>query len=267
MNVTFEKTAGKDEWLTPPEIVKALGVFDLDPCAPVARPWDTALNHFTIEDDGLAQPWFGRVWLNPPYGDAAPDWLKKMTGHNVGTALTFARTETAMFFDSIWDKAHAVKFIKRRLTFWEYACKTCGRGRSKHAEPGKSPTAKQEKHDYVPNGSRVVEGEESAGAPSVLAAYGYQDADILASCAIEGKFIALIIRFAPELRTTWRQLVRWMMNQCGGVCTLEQLYELAKGHPKAEGNPNFKAKIRQQVQAVAENVGPGKWRQNILFPV
>jgi hypothetical protein len=31
-----------DEWLTPPGILKALGQFDLDPCAPVNRPWDTA---------------------------------------------------------------------------------------------------------------------------------------------------------------------------------------------------------------------------------
>lgn len=33
----------KDEWLTPPEIIKALGgpeSFDLDPCAPIKRPWD-----------------------------------------------------------------------------------------------------------------------------------------------------------------------------------------------------------------------------------
>lgn len=32
---------GKDEWLTPPAIIKALGEFDLDPCAPVGwqTPW------------------------------------------------------------------------------------------------------------------------------------------------------------------------------------------------------------------------------------
>jgi len=32
----------KDEWLTPPDIIKALGPFDLDPCAPIVRPWPTA---------------------------------------------------------------------------------------------------------------------------------------------------------------------------------------------------------------------------------
>jgi len=31
-------TENKDEWLTPPYIIKALGEFDLDPCAPINRP-------------------------------------------------------------------------------------------------------------------------------------------------------------------------------------------------------------------------------------
>lgn len=52
-----------DEWLTPPEIVSALGPFDLDPCSPVERPWPTAAQHFTVRDDGLAQAWHGRVLL------------------------------------------------------------------------------------------------------------------------------------------------------------------------------------------------------------
>lgn len=52
-----------DEWLTPPSILKALGTFDLDPCAPVDRPWDTAARHFTIEYDGLARPW-EEFWCN-----------------------------------------------------------------------------------------------------------------------------------------------------------------------------------------------------------
>ena len=60
-----------DEWLTPPEILRALGPFDLDPCAPIARPWETAATHYTAEDDGLSKPWAGRVWCNPPFGREA----------------------------------------------------------------------------------------------------------------------------------------------------------------------------------------------------
>lgn len=53
-----------DEWLTPPEILVALGEFDLDPCAPVVRPWPTAKHHFTVEDDGLNQSWYSLAELN-----------------------------------------------------------------------------------------------------------------------------------------------------------------------------------------------------------
>lgn len=106
-----------DEWLTPPEILKPLGAFDLDPCAPIVRPWDTAACHFTKLDDGLAQPWHGRVWMNPPFGREAGKWLKKLRDHGDGIALVPARTETAMFFDYVWDCASVVLFIKGRPHF------------------------------------------------------------------------------------------------------------------------------------------------------
>lgn len=47
-------------WLTPREIINALGPFDLDPCAaPSPRPWSTAMIHVELPDDGLAIPWGG----------------------------------------------------------------------------------------------------------------------------------------------------------------------------------------------------------------
>lgn len=55
MNSSFDRaTEGKNEWLTPPDIIKALGPFDLDPCTPAAqfRPWPTAVNHYSFEDNG-----------------------------------------------------------------------------------------------------------------------------------------------------------------------------------------------------------------------
>ena len=89
-----------DEWLTPPELLKALGPFDLDPCAPVRRPWDMAKHHYTIDDLGLMKPWPDgyRVFCNPPYGPQTGKWLAKMVDHGNGIALIFARTETEMFF-------------------------------------------------------------------------------------------------------------------------------------------------------------------------
>ena len=159
MNVTFEtkhgNKAGKDEWLTPPEIIKALGEFDLDPCSPIDRPWDTAKKHYTMLDNGLMQDWNGRVWCNPPYGNEAIFWLEKCAMHGNAIALTFARTETQMFFKCVWDKADAILFIKGRLKFYH------------------------------------VDGTQgqSAGAPSVLIAYGKRNAEILRDSEIKGKFL------------------------------------------------------------------------------
>jgi hypothetical protein len=67
-----------DEWQTPDAIVQAFerefGVFDLDPCATDASA--KAEQYYTIAEDGLRQPWFGRVWLNMPYSNPEP-WLRK----------------------------------------------------------------------------------------------------------------------------------------------------------------------------------------------
>lgn len=50
-------TDNSEEWLTPPQLLRALGPFNLDPCAPVNRPWDMAARHYTVLDDGLSKPW------------------------------------------------------------------------------------------------------------------------------------------------------------------------------------------------------------------
>lgn len=148
----------KDEWLTPPEILGKLGSFDLDPCHPIKAPWVLAPKFYTVEDDGLSQLWFGRVWLNPPYGLEAAKWLDRLATHGNGIALIFARTETAMFFDHVWEKASALLFIKGRLFF------------------------------HHVTGERA---KSNSGAPSVLIAYGKENAEILKTCGIEGKFIPL----------------------------------------------------------------------------
>ena len=109
---------GKEEWLTPPEIIRACGDFDLDPCAPINRPWETANNHYTILDNGLLKEWRGRVWCNPPYGPKTGEWMRRCAEHKNCTALIFARTETIQFFAYIWPRATAVCFLKGRLSFY-----------------------------------------------------------------------------------------------------------------------------------------------------
>lgn len=105
-----------DEWLTPRWILDRLGRFDLDPCAPILRPWPTATMHYTVNDDGLAQQWWGRVWLNPPFSEKAA-WLERMAEHGHGIALVAAATETEAFYSHVWGKNNGILFIKTRPHF------------------------------------------------------------------------------------------------------------------------------------------------------
>lgn len=107
-----------DEWYTPPEVFDALGIsFDLDPAAPVGGvPWVPAIRHISKREDGLTQPWRGRTWVNPPYGRATADWLRKLAAHGDGLALVFARTDTR-WFQWIAAEATALCFIRGRLRF------------------------------------------------------------------------------------------------------------------------------------------------------
>ncbi|NJO34530.1 MAG: hypothetical protein HC869_16765, partial [Rhodospirillales bacterium] len=61
-----------DEWSTPPEIVELVrnffGRIDTDPASnEAAQKRIKARCYFTKADNGLNQPWMGRVFLNPPY--------------------------------------------------------------------------------------------------------------------------------------------------------------------------------------------------------
>lgn len=148
-----------DEWLTPPEIVFALGPFDLDPCAPINRPWNTAKKHYDKNDDGLSKDWEGRVWLNPPYGKATKFWIERLSDHGNGIGLVSAGTERQWFHKFIWEMADAVLFFKGRLKFHRY--------------------------------DGVVPKSDSAASAHVLVAYGRYNAQRLTESGIEGKVIQL----------------------------------------------------------------------------
>lgn len=149
-----------NDWLTPPEIIKALGSFDLDPCAHPDQFYKTATQMISPPEDGLAIDWSGnRVWLNPPYGGRLRHWIKKLAlDHGNGIALVPARTEVeSWFWPYVWNAADAVLFLKGRLYF------------------------------HRPDGSTAG----NAGHGSVLVAYGGENVAAIESCSIKGRFFTL----------------------------------------------------------------------------
>lgn len=98
------------------------------------------------------------MWCNPPYGLEAARWLHRCAAHGNAIALIFARTETEAFFEHVWSAADAVLFIRGRLTF------------------------------YRVDGTRA---KANGGAPSVLIAYGAENARRLEFSGIAGQFIEL----------------------------------------------------------------------------
>jgi phage N-6-adenine-methyltransferase len=112
-----------DKWATPWHVVRQLerefGTFDLDPCCEE----HTAKAATLYSEGGLEKPWFGRVFLNPPYSNPRP-WLEraiqaKGEGCTV-VALLPAATDTGWFHDCVAGHAE-VRFLRGRIKWlgWE----------------------------------------------------------------------------------------------------------------------------------------------------
>lgn len=102
-----QQQSTSDDYYTPRWVFEALGLeFEIDVCAPPGGiSWIPAKRYFTKADDGLAQPWSGRVWMNPPFSKPAP-WVRRFIAHGNGVCLVpFAKS--AWFFD-LWAATDAV---------------------------------------------------------------------------------------------------------------------------------------------------------------
>ncbi len=108
-----------DEWYTPPEIFDALKLrFDLDPCSPGEWHWVPAEGVYTKYEDGLLQPWNGRVFVNPPFGKRHGHlpWLARFLDHGNGIAICRAYTSAAWFHEYA-TKADALLFPRGKTKF------------------------------------------------------------------------------------------------------------------------------------------------------
>lgn len=122
-NIEVMFSSERHDWATPQDFFDELDRefhFDLDVCAD--RYNTKCDNYFTEEIDGLSQDWGGHCcFMNPPYGKAIKDWVRKgyLEGQKPGTTVVMlipARTDTKYFHEYIYHKAE-IRFIKGRLKF------------------------------------------------------------------------------------------------------------------------------------------------------
>jgi len=115
------QTETNDEVATKPKLWRPLsrgiGGFDLDPAAG-CEPTPIADNRYTKEDDGLTQPWYGTVWLNPPFSEKTP-WYKRLVSQywngDVDRAVALATVDpSADWFHDWFSTADVISFLDGR---------------------------------------------------------------------------------------------------------------------------------------------------------
>jgi phage N-6-adenine-methyltransferase len=127
-----------NEWYTPALYIESaravLGGFDLDPAScEEANQAVQAAQFYSEADPGLDHEWKGRVWLNPPYGRLAGDFIVHLDQQyraglvTAAIALVNAHCTDTAWFRPLWD--HTLCFTYGRLNF---AAGTARRGGSTH---------------------------------------------------------------------------------------------------------------------------------------
>ena len=128
-NTHVTNNSGENEWYTPLQFIEAahqaLDGIDLDPASSTAaNEVVKAARYYSIDDDGLTQPWHGTVWMNPPYGGPLiGKFIDKLVTEYVAGRTTQAivlvnnGTETS-WFQTLAEHSTAFCFPAGRIRFW-----------------------------------------------------------------------------------------------------------------------------------------------------
>jgi hypothetical protein len=164
-----------NEWFTPSRYIEAarevMGGIDLDPAScEMANQTVKAKRYYTVEDDGLEQEWYGRVWLNPPYSadNSQPNgkksgirrWVDRLVkeyglGHISQAIALLTSQANNSWFQPLWE--YPICFPVQNVRFFT------PHGRCAKSNPAKA-TWKTNGHTYGtvfvyfgPNESRFIE--------------------------------------------------------------------------------------------------------------
>jgi len=119
-------TSERQDWGTPRAFLEWLETWkswkpDLDAAASLRNT--KAPQFYTKEDDSLTKEWFGKVWLNPPFGSELPKFMKKcaeeIKREEVDSIVVLipARTDTKWFHEIVMPNAYLIYLIKGRFNF------------------------------------------------------------------------------------------------------------------------------------------------------
>lgn len=113
-------SSATEMWATPQDFFDKYNekfAFKTDVCASPENA--KCANFYTEQINGLAQQWTGSCWMNPPYGRAIKEWMRKAYESSLDGAtvvcLVPARTDTAWWHD--YAVKGDIEFIRGRLRF------------------------------------------------------------------------------------------------------------------------------------------------------
>ena len=123
-------SSNTNEWYTPSRYIEAaravMGGIDLDPASCLKAQETVKATEWHGEPyDGLLMPWWGRVWMNPPYGrrngkSNQAVWTERAVAAandgEVDQAILLVNSETSCaWFQSLW--GYPICFTDHRIRF------------------------------------------------------------------------------------------------------------------------------------------------------
>lgn len=127
--IKFHQSSETNEWYTPSRYIESarrvMGSIDLDPAScEAAQGVVKATRYYTEVDDGLSanQPWYGNVWLNPPYGRSGPKFVARaLEEYEVGKVNQVVLILNGYSFQTNWFRPlfdYPILWHHGRVSFW-----------------------------------------------------------------------------------------------------------------------------------------------------